>query len=98
VFVVKAAVLQRHGHNIGQGVIQSFSTGIGIIFFRIVAPTAHDIMDRTVGVHHHLTHLLQIDLLPQLTGQIDKGLGVVDRRVRLGKRLQDRPERVARCW
>src|SRR5262249_709561 len=26
VFVVKAAVLQRHGHNIGQGVIQRFTT------------------------------------------------------------------------
>jgi hypothetical protein len=77
-------------------VIQGFPTGIGIVFFRIVAPTAHDRMDRAVGVHHHLPHLLQIDLRPQLTGQIDEGLGMVDRRVRFGKRLQDRPERVAR--
>ena len=38
VFVVKAAILQRHGHKIGQGVIQRFSTGIGIVFSGSLLP------------------------------------------------------------
>ena len=96
--MVKPPVLQRHRDDVRERVIQRLAAGIGVGFLRIVGATADNVVHGAVGTHHRLAQPTQVDTGAQLEGQVDEGLGMIDRRMRLREGLENRAQGLARCW
>src|SRR5699024_887742 len=91
--VVPGAVLQGHGEDVGDRVVQSLAGGSGLVLLRVVGSGADRIVGVVAGPDDDCFDVVRVGgigmLAVQIRGQVDPGLRLVLGRVLLGVGVQD---------
>ncbi len=91
VLVVPAAVLERHGEDVHDRVVEGLPAGLRIHLLRIVGAGADDVVGVVGGVDDDALDRRQVlDLPAELAGQVDERLRLVFGGVLLGVGVEDR--------
>ena len=94
--VVPAAVFERDGEDVHDGVIERFAAGLRVHLLRIIGASADHIMGVMAGVDDDALDLRQsADLRPHATRQINQRLALILGGMLLGVGVEDRALRLA---
>ena len=97
IHMVPAAILQRDGEDIHDGMVQRLAARLRVHLLRVIRPGADHVMGVMAGMDDDLFNRFHIrDLFAHAEGQVNQRLGLVFGRMFLGVGIKDGPLGFAR--